>query len=169
MILEQGISVRKIIGLLAVVFCVSVQAQKIGVVDINQVMANTKETAEIKKQLETKYRPKEQSLVELQNNIQEEMKKLQRDNTILTDEQKQKMQQDIIAKRKDFEEKARNFQQEVNQAQNAAMQKLFNKVKGIVDSVAKSEKYDLILQKEAVQFSASDANDITPKVIAKLK
>jgi outer membrane protein len=108
-------------------------------------------------------------LVELQNNIQEDMKKLQRDNTILTDDQKQKMQQDIIAKRKDFEEKARNFQQEVNQAQNAAMQKLFNKVKGVVDSVAKSEKYDLILQKEAVQFSASDANDITPKVIAKLK
>jgi Skp family chaperone for outer membrane proteins len=47
------------------------------------------------------------------------------------------------------------------------MQTFFEKVKKVVDNIAKAEKYDLILQKEGVPF-ASTSMDITKQVITKL-
>ncbi len=141
--------------------------QKIGVVDINKVMAGSKEAVTIKKNLEGKYRPREQALMKMQKSIQEDMQKFQRDTTVMTDAQKKNLQEKIIKARKEFETKGRAFQQEVNTAQGQAMQKLFSKVKGVVDNVAKTQHYDIIIQKDAVQYIASK-DDITQKVIDKL-
>lgn len=143
-------------------------AERIGVVDINKVMGSSKQAAEIKAKLEKKYRPREEKLLALQKTIQEDIQKLQRDASVMTDEQKKSLQEKIMKARQGFENKGRAFQQEVNKAQNEEMQKLFGQVKSVVDSVAKSEKYDVVLQKDAVQYIAGN-NDITNKVIAKLK
>jgi len=156
------------IGLVSMLFGFNASAQKIGIVDINKVMSSSKDAASIKSELEAKYKPREQKLLGEQKAIQEEIKKLQRDDSIMTEAQKKSLQEKIMAYRKNFEAKGRSFQQEVNAAQSQAMKNLFDKVKVVVDTVAKNNKFDVVFQKDAVQYIAP-GNDITAKVIAKLK
>lgn len=146
----------------------SASAEKFGIVDISKIMAESKEASVVKTQLEAKFKPREQKLLALQKSIQADMEKLQRDDAVMTEAQKKSLQEKIMTARKEFETKGRAFQQEVNVAQNQAMQKLFSKVKVVVDDVAKAGKYDVIFQKDAVQYIAPD-HDITSKVIEKLK
>lgn len=140
---------------------------KIGIVDLSQVMAQAKEGNEIKAKLEKEFEPRKKSLMSFQDQIKSDIEKLQRDDAIMTDTQKSTLQQKIIADRKSFEEKGQAYQQELNAAHNKAMQLFFVKVKKVVDSIAKADKYDYILQKEGVFFSATN-NDITSEVVAKL-
>ena len=157
-----------VVGILSFLFSFPSFAEKIGIVDINKVMAESKDASKIKSDLEAKFKPREQKLLTEQKSIQEDIQKLQRDDAVMTEAQKKALQEKIIKARKDFEIKGRAFQQEVNTAQGQAMKQLFEKVKGVVDSVAKAGKYDVIFQKDAVQYISPD-HDITSQVIVKLK
>ena len=72
-----------------------------------------------------------------------------------------------MASRNKMQKQGQAYQQELTMAQNQAMQGFFDRVKKIVDGIAKNEKYDLILQKEGVPFATQKMN-ITNKVIKKL-
>jgi outer membrane protein len=157
-----------IVGLIALFATFCVNAEKIGIIDMNKVMTQSGQAAKLKSKLEDKYKPREEKLLALQKEIQQDMQKLQRDATVMTDKQKKSLQDKILTARKSFESKGRAFQQEVNKEQNDEMQKLFNNAKSTIDNIAKNEKFDVILQKEAVQYIAGN-NDITDKVLAKLK
>ena len=63
--------------------------------------------------------------------------------------------------------KQQDYQQDVNLAQSQAMQDFLKKVNDIVKTIATKEKYDIILQKDAVPFSTDKVN-ITKEVIKQL-
>lgn len=140
---------------------------KIGIVDLSKVITQAKEGNQIKAKLAKEFEPRKNSLMSFQNSIKADIEKLQRDDAIMTDTQKSELQQKIMADRKSFESQGQAYQKELNAAHNKAMQVFFEKVKKVVDVIAKADKYDFILQKEGVFFSANN-NDITEKVIAKL-
>ena len=75
-------------GLIALMMAFAANAEKIGVVDINKVMGTSKQAVEIKAKLEKKYKPREEKLIAMQKGIQEDIKKLQRDASVMTETQK---------------------------------------------------------------------------------
>lgn len=147
------------------VFSVSLYADgsKIGVVDVQRVMQTSSQIKEIQQKLETEFKPRRDKLVATEAKIKEDMEKFKRDSTVLSANQKKEMERKIITAQQQFERDGQQYQQELSTANNEAMERLYNKIRTAIAKVAKEEKYDLIIQKDAAPFS-SEVLDITDKV-----
>lgn len=140
---------------------------KIGVIDLHQIVAQASEVKKIKQDLEKKFKPRQSKLMAEQKSVRENIDKLKRDSSVMSQGQKKSLQDKIIQAQAELERSGQAYQQELNEAQNQAMQAFFEKVKKTVDSVAKSEKYSLVMQKESVPYVAAQY-DITKKILSKL-
>lgn len=140
---------------------------KIGIVDLHRVLKDSSQAKAISKQLEVKFKPRQQKLFASQKQLKADAEKLHRDATLMTAAQKTQLQDKVTHEQRDLEQAGSNYQQDLNSAQNQAMKEFFDKVKVALDKVAKNGGYDLILQKENVPYS-SEKMDITEQVITAL-
>lgn len=92
------------------------------------------------------------------------MEKFKRDSAILSASQKKEMEKKIVSAQQQFERDGQQYQQELSTANNEAMEALYAKVRAAIAKVAKDDKYDLIVQKDAAPFSATTL-DVTDKVV----
>ena len=66
-----------------------------------------------------------------------------------------------------FERDGQQYQQELSTAHNEAMEDFYTRVRAAISSVAKKEKYSLILQKDAAPYVV-EALDVTKQVITEI-
>ena len=77
---------------------------------------------------------------------------------------RKKWKKKLLAAQQQFERDGQQYQQELSTANNEAMEGLYAKVRAAISKVAKDDKYDLIVQKDAAPFSA-ETLDVTDKVV----
>lgn len=154
----------------SILFVVNAQASelKVGVIDLHKVVSESKEVKEVRQNLETKFKPRQEKLLKMQSAIQENIDKLRRDDAVMTDKQKDELKQKIMQQRSELDKKGASYQEELNTAQNQAMQQFFAKVKKAIEAVANKEKYSLVIQKESAPYVATSL-DITDSVLNALK
>lgn len=140
---------------------------KIGVVDLHKVLQESAQAKIISKRLEGQFKPRQAKLFSAQKQLKSDAEKLHRDATLLTAAQKTKLQNQIIQEQHSLEQSGAKYQEDLNKAQNQAMQEFFAKVKVALDKIAQQGEYDIILQKENVPYSNSDM-DVTKQLIAAL-
>lgn len=140
---------------------------KIGVVDLREIFAKAPEVKVIKTNLEKRFKPRQEKLMAMQKNIKEKVDKLQKNGAVMSAADKKTLQQEIMSGQQALEKEGSQYQNDLNTAQNSAMETFFNKVKGIIDTVAKKEKYTLVLQRENVPYRSKEL-DITDAVIKAL-
>lgn len=143
-------------------------AAKMGVVDLQKIMQTSNQMKEIQQKLETEFKPRRDKLVAMETTLKTDMEKFKRDSAILSMTQKKELEKKIIASQQQFERDGQQYQQELSTAHNEAMEGLYSKVRAAISSIAASDKYDLIIQKDAAPFSAP-ALDVTDKVIKVIK
>lgn len=137
---------------------------KIGVVDLQKIMQTSGQMKEIQQKLEKEFKPRRDKLVAMESNLKSDMEKFKRDGAILSASQKKELEKKIVAAQQQFERDGQQYQQELSTAHNEAMEGLYNKVRTAITKIAKDEKYDLIVQKDATPFS-TESLDVTDKVI----
>ena len=137
---------------------------KIGVVDVRAVVQKSSQLQMINKQLTQKFKPREQSIVQAQASYKAEEEKFNKEVSTLSEAQKTKIEHEIIANRANLQAMITAFQQDLDNEQNAAMQKLLSEIASIVNDIAKTENYDLILQGENVPY-VTDKLNITDQVL----
>ena len=140
---------------------------KIGVVDLQKIMQNSQQMKEIQDKLEHTFRARRDKLVATETSIKQDMEKLKRDSAVLSQTQRKELENKIMAAQQQFERDGQQYQQELNVANNDAMEGFFNKIKAAIAKVAADEKYDLVLQKDAAPFSM-ETLDITTKVMKEI-
>lgn len=139
-------------------------AAKIGVVDLQKIMQTSNQMKDIQQKLEKEFKPRRDKLIAAETNLKGDMEKFKRDSAILSETQKKDLEKKIISAQQQFERDGQQYQQDLSTANNEAMEGLYNKVRAAITKIAKDEKYDLIVQKDAAPFSAP-ALDVTDKVI----
>ena len=137
---------------------------KIGVVDLQKIMQTSSQMKEIQQKLEKEFKPRRDKLVTEEANLKSDMEKFKRDSVILTATQKKDLEKKIVAAQQQFERDGQQYQQELSTAHNEAMEGLYTKVRAAINKIAKEEKYDIIIQKDAAPFSSSTL-EVTDKVI----
>lgn len=162
----------KLVGfLMLAVICLpqwaSAQEMKVGVIDFRVLVSQSKDVKAARKTLEAKFKPKQEEIMALQTSIKADMEKFQRDGAVMTEAQKKELQAKVFKARDELNTKGRAYEQALNAARNKTMQDFFEKVKKVIDQVAKAENYDLILQRENTPFTKTSM-DITNKVAKKL-
>ncbi|KTC82792.1 OmpH family outer membrane protein [Legionella cincinnatiensis] len=136
---------------------------KIGVVDLQKIMQTSSQIKEIQQKLEKEFKPRRDKLLAVEAKIKADMEKFKRDSAVLSASQKKEMERKIVSAQQQFERDGQQYQQELSTANNEAMESLYAKVRAAIAKVAKDDKYDLIVQKDAAPFS-SDSLDVTDKV-----
>ena len=160
---------KQLSGVLALVFsmfCASVyaDASKIGVVDLQKIMQTSSQMKDIQQKLEKEFKPRRDKLVAMEATMKSDMEKFKRDSAVLGAAQKKDLEKKIVAAQQQFERDGQQYQQELSTANNEAMEGLYAKVRSAISKVAKDDKYDLIVQKDAAPFSA-ETLDVTDKVV----
>lgn len=136
---------------------------KIGVVDLQKILQTSTQIKEIQQNLEKEFKPRRDKLMAIEAKIKADMEKFKRDSAVLSVAQKKEMEKKIVGAQQQFERDGQQYQQELSTANNEAMEALYAKVRTAITKIAKDEKYDLIVQKDAAPFSA-DSLDVTDKV-----
>lgn len=145
--------------------------QKIGVVNFQEIMSKIPQTAVVMQTLEAEFKDEKAVIAQLEKDIKYFQEKKQRDGALLTKKEKEQLDTDIATKYQSYQAKVAAFQQATGARQNEETTKIIAIVREAINGIAKSDKYDLILEQKAVVFSKPKAS-ITNKVveiISKLK
>jgi len=78
------------------------------------------------------------------------------------------LEKKIVMTQQTFEREGQQYQQELSTAHNEAMEDFYNKIRAAIAKLAKSDKYDIVLQKDAAPYSADDL-DVSAKVMEEIK
>jgi outer membrane protein len=140
---------------------------KLGVIDVQQILQKSPQIAAINNQLTKEFKPRQDKIVAAQKDLQAEADKLNKNGSTMSDADRNKLQDQIIADKANVQGMAISFQRDLQQAQNKAMQDFMNQLTGVVNDVAKKNGYDLILQRAGVPY-ANNNLDITAQVLQEL-
>ncbi|MCH3924165.1 MAG: OmpH family outer membrane protein [Bacteroidales bacterium] len=79
---------------------------------------------------------------------------------------KQQEIKDVSNRYQAFQEKSQN---DIQTKQTELMQKIFDKIRGVVEQVAKDNHYDYVFESNGILWYSNDSDDITPLIEKKLK
>lgn len=140
---------------------------KIGVVDLQKIMQTSSQMKGIQKKLEADFKPRRDKLVAMEEGLKQDMEKFKRDSAVMSAAQKKDLEKKIVTIQQNFEREGQQYQQELSTAHNEAMEDLYGKIRKAIAKIAETEKYDVVLQKDAAPFS-SDKLDITESVVKQI-
>ena len=95
------------------------------------------------------------------------MGKLEKEGPMMSEAERTKLQLEMRRKKEDWEYQARQLQVEKNEADQKELAKLQPQLEEAIQAVAKSEGYDVVIERAAARFVKPE-NDVTRKVIDKL-
>lgn len=146
----------------------AVQAeQKIGVVNVQGIFQAMPQAASIQEAIASEFKDKTEEVSRLEKDIKYYLEKNQRDAATMSATEKEELQKKIIALREDYAKKAQPLQQEIQQRLQEEQNRLLGLIKQGVDGVAAEQKYDMILNANAVTFANPDY-DISKLVLEKV-
>ena len=93
--------------------------------------------------------------------------KLDKDAPTLSEAERNRRQRDLVEQDRELQRKRREFQEDLNQRKNEELASVVERANKVVKQIYETEKFDVILQGEAVIF-AGPRVDITDKVIKAL-
>lgn len=140
---------------------------KIGVVDLQKIMQTSTQMKAIQEKLEKEFKPRRDKLVAMEEGLKQDMEKFKRDSAVMGATQKKDLEKKIVSVQQQFEREGQQYQQELSTAHNEAMEEFYNKIRAAIAKVATSDKYDIVLQKDAAPYSG-DKLDVTAKVMKEI-
>lgn len=139
---------------------------KIGFVDTVKLMEGAPQAKSAQSKIEEEFAPREKELVALQREIKKMEDDLSRDGSVMSESKRSKVERDILSKRRELKRSQEEFRDDLNIRRNEVLAKLQKDMYEAVVTLAKEQKFDLILSQGVVY--ASDKVDITESVLKKL-
>ena len=141
---------------------------KVGIININAAIANTKDGQKALQDLEVRFAPKKKELEKKQQAIAALQAQLQKGGTVLSDDQKRRLMADIDSQTKSYNRDLEDASAELEQEQSKLFQDLGGKMMSVIDKYAKEKGYAVILdvsnQQTPVLYAANEV-DITKEMI----
>jgi len=139
---------------------------KIGFVDTVKLMEAAPQAKSAQSKIEKEFAPREKELVALQRQIKTKEDKLTRDGAVMSESERNKLEREILSKRRDLKRSQEEFRDDLNIRRNEVLAKLQKDMYEAVVTLAKEQKFDLIMSQGVVY--SSDRIDITASVLKKL-
>ncbi len=141
---------------------------KVGIINIQQAIAQTKDGQKASGELTTKYEPKKKELEQKQSEVQQLEQQYRTGTNTMSDEARQKLARDIEQRRKQLQRDTDDAQAELQQDQDRVLQALGQKIMVVVDRYAGEHGFALILDVSSPQtpvLFASNTIDITRDIV----
>lgn len=139
-------------------------AAKIGVVDFQSAIQQTKEGQAAQKKLDNAYQQKKNAIAALETQLRQMQSDYEKQASILADSARKAKEQELLAAQSQYQQAYQQSEQEMQALYGQLMQNLLDKMKMICTQIGKEKGYTLIIEKGAVVFS-TDAVDLTSELV----
>jgi outer membrane protein len=140
-------------------------AGKIAVVDFQRAVQETTEGKAAQDRLDTMYATRKQEIDRLKSELDKEVADYQSRALILSEDARKQAESDLATKQQTFEQTYSQYQQEMQQTYYQLLQGLDEKMRAMVEKIAKEKGYDLVLDQAAVVYFQGDTIDMTNELI----
>lgn len=144
----------------------SATAAKIAVLDVSKVVKEYDKYKEASVRLEKEVEDKRGKLEQAQKDLAKRQNDLEVQKGIVSEKKYNKLQEKFQEEKASFLDEYRNEQQSIVKKQKTLLENIENDVLEVVKKIAKKEKYEMVLDKNATYYHSGD--DITYKVLDKL-
>lgn len=141
---------------------------KIAVISTQEVLSASDAARKAGEKFNADTRVQRDTMDKLKAEIQGLQAKYQKDSAVMSDKDKQALQQQANEKAAEYQKLGQTVVQDKQQAEEELQQMLIPKVRAILEDMRKTNKYDIILERQGVVISYDPAMDITKKVIERL-
>lgn len=153
-----------IVLLLSVMATSAFAATKVGVVDLQKVIQESAKAKAMNAAMLKKFKPARDALQANNEKWQADVKKYQRDMSVMTAKQKKDRQAALKKEQQTYLKKAEKFQTQYMAEQKKNVDNLQAAIKKALAAVAKKGDYSMILLKQAAPYVADDSMDVTEQV-----
>lgn len=156
-------------GLLAVLLMgtsASALAHKVGIVDMQKIYQQIPQMGKIEQTLQSEFAERRQELEKIQGDIRFEAEKFKREQTTMSEEQKEALRTKIQGLQQVLAEKGRPLEQEIKTRQNQELVKVQTLIVEAIEEVAKKGKFDEVKTKETtIYFNPEKVTDLSQDVV----
>jgi len=145
----------------------AVEPARIAFVNTPQVLEQAPQAEAVRNTLQSEFAPRDAKLVAEQKKVKELEDKLARDSAIMSDEERRKLERDVLSQKREIKRARDEFNEDFNIRRNEELSKMQREIALSIVSLAKEKGFDLILESGVIY--ASDRVDITTEVIERLK
>ena len=139
----------------------------IAFVNTPQVLEQAPQAEAVRNTLQKEFAPRDAKLAAEQKKVKELEEKLVRDGAVMSDEERRKLERDILSQKREIKRTRDEFTEDFNIRRNEELAKMQREIALSIVGLAKEKGYDLILENGVIY--ASERVDITKDVIDRLK
>jgi outer membrane protein len=140
---------------------------KIGVADAQRAILQSELGQKGMDQINGAFIEQEEQLKEMQKEVTVLLEKLKKDTELMSDQEFQKLLQDISVQRGQMSQLVENVQRIKLESTDRLIQSLTSRYQEAVEALVLSEKYDLILPRQSVHYR-HELYDVTAKITEKM-
>jgi outer membrane protein len=149
-------------GLAATVWCTEI---KVGYVSQERIFREAAPAVKAMKKLEKEFQPRDDDIKKLAKQVKDIQDSIEKDGVTMSESQRRDKEQEMGRLNRDLQRMQREVREDLNMRKNEELQVVLERTNKVIQQIAESEKFDLIVQ-EAVY--RSPRIDITDKVIKAL-
>ena len=154
-------------GLMLVLALPAAAQVKVGFVDVAKVLDQAPQAEAARERIEREFAPRDRELLAQQKEVRSLEDKLVKNAAVMSAAERQRQEADIRTLKRELRRSQEEFREDLNLRRSQELSKLQQKVGEVIQSMARSAKYDLIVT-DGVVF-ASAKIDITDQVLKKLR
>ncbi|MCW5589864.1 MAG: OmpH family outer membrane protein [Legionellales bacterium] len=143
-------------------------AVKVGVVNVQEILQKAPEAQKMNAELEKTFKPRQDKMEALNKKVLEERDNLSRNSSVMSEKQRTQAQNQLLENQNQLRQMAQKYQDDLVQARNQDMQKLFEVVRDAVQKVAKADNLNIVFEAHSIAYVAPQL-DITNQVVKEIK
>ncbi len=138
--------------------------QKIGYVATGPVLAQMAQKNKVNEKLRAEFKDRLSEVERIQKKLKNGLEKLNRDGELMSEAARTKLQRELQSLDADLKLKVTNLREDERKRSGEEQRKLVMSLQKAIQTLAKRESYDLILDGQAVLF-ASPKDDLSDKLL----
>lgn len=157
--------------LVAVAWAPQAQAQKIGYINQEAVLANMPEMQSVQQQLQQAAQQQEQQLRQEEQQLQERVERYRNQASLLSDSTRQVREQSLAQQQQQLQQSYAQREQQLMMRRNELLQPLLEELQTAIGDVVQRRDLDLVLRAQAlvdVNPNSNNVVDITEEVATNL-
>lgn len=143
-------------------------AGKTAYINSKVLLEQSPQAIAVKTQLQEQFGKRENDLREMLQSLQEMEQTYQNDRAIMSAEQKQKSEENIMQNRRRFQFEQQSLKEDLQKRQRELLREMETAIKSVIQAYGEKHGYDFIFTETSIAY-ASDANDITDEILTELK
>jgi outer membrane protein len=164
--MTRFLSISTVVAATTVLMAVPALAQKVGFVDVQKAVQTTAAGKKAKAALDTEFKKRKETLDKKKADIEKMGQDLEKKKSVLSEEVLGKKQMELQEEMMKFQKQVGENQMEIQKKEEDLVGPILEKMKGVIEKVAKERGYAMVIDKKAqnVLFSVAEA-DLTEDVV----